>query len=382
MRYRPFGRTGQQVSNLGFGCMRFPVIDGDPKRIEEPQAETMLRTAIEGGVNYFDTAYVYHGGESERVLGRVLKKDGLRDRVFIATKIPTWMLEKDGDIDRFFDEQLERLQTDHIDMLMMHALGTKHWARAREHGVIEFMDRVVREGRVRYPGFSFHDTTEVLREIVDAYDWVFCMLQYNYLDVEHQAGTEGVKYAASRGLAVNVMEPLRGGHLVKTIPAEVQAIWDAAPVRRSPVEWALRFIWDHPEINAVLSGMSTLEQVEDNLRLAEYSAPNNLSEEERERIAKARAAYEGRSRIQCTDCGYCIPCPHGVAIPRNFSLYNDGHMYEDLASFARSYRDQMKPEERADACIECGECLEKCPQHLQIPDLLRQVAADFADAGV
>jgi predicted aldo/keto reductase-like oxidoreductase len=379
MLYRRFGRTDEHVSNLGFGCMRLPVVDGDSARIDEEQAGAMVRRAIEGGVNYLDTAYGYHGGESERFLGRLLK-DGLRDQVFLATKLRSWVIERRDEFDRFLDEQLAKLQTDRIDMLMLHGLSAAHWPRLRELGAAEFFDAAVADGRIRYPGFSFHDKTEVLREIVDGYDWVFCMVQYNLLDVEKQAGTEGVLYAAERGLAVNVMEPLRGGQLANHVPPEVQAVWDGAPERRSPVEWALRFVWDHPEVNVVLSGMSTLEQVEENLRLADLGAPGNLTAGDRARVAEARAAYEGRIRIQCTDCGYCMPCPQGVNIPRNFSIYNNGWLFDNLAEAAGTYRNQLKPEERAAACIQCGECLEKCPQHLEIPDLLEQVEAAFAGA--
>ncbi|MEJ5197925.1 MAG: aldo/keto reductase, partial [Anaerolineae bacterium] len=253
MKYRTFGRLGWQVSALGFGAMRLPTIGGDPTQIDEAEATRMIRYAIDHGVNYIDTAYPYHGGNSERLLGRILQ-DGYRERVHLATKMPCWMVESAADFDRFLDEQLARLQTDHLDLYLLHGLRAERWQKVRDLGVREWAERKMAEGKFRRLGFSFHDSFETFKQILDEYDgWGMCQIQYNYMDEQHQAGVRGLRLAASRGLAVVVMEPLRGGLLAGSPPANVQALWDAAPVRRTPADWALQWLWDQPEVSVVLS---------------------------------------------------------------------------------------------------------------------------------
>jgi predicted aldo/keto reductase-like oxidoreductase len=370
MQYRTFGRLDWKPSALGFGAMRLPLIDADPAKIDEAEATRMVRYAIDQGVNYVDTAYPYHRRNSEPFLGRALG-DGYRDRVRLATKLPSWLVETDEDFDRYLDEQLEKLQTDHIDFYLLHSLNEREWIKLRDLGVLPWAERALVDGRIGHLGFSFHDSYEVFQEIIDASDlWLFCQIQYNYMDVEYQAGTRGLKYAADKGLAVVVMEPIRGGKLVKKVPPSVQAIWDDAPVKRAPADAALQWVWNQPEVSVVLSGMSTLEQVEQNIASAEQSGPGTLAAGELAVYDRVREEYDRICPIPCTDCQYCLPCPSGVNIPRVFEIYNDLMMYGEEGWANWAYNIAMKEDERASACTECGECLEKCPQMIEIPDWL------------
>jgi predicted aldo/keto reductase-like oxidoreductase len=369
MQYRTFGALDWKPSALGFGAMRLPTIDGDPAKIDEPEAARMIRYAINQGVNYVDTAYPYHQEMSEPFLGRALR-DGYRERIRLATKLPCWKVEGPGDFDRYLDEQLERLQTEHIDFYLLHSLNEESWPKVRDLGVLPWAERAIADGRIGHLGFSFHDRLEVFKEIVDASDlWLFCQIQYNFMDIDYQAGTEGLKYAAGRGLAVVVMEPLRGGLLTKSVPPAIQEIWDTAPRRRTPADWALQWVWNQEEVSVVLSGMSTMEQVEQNIASASESAPGTLTEEHLALVARVRDEYQALARIPCTDCRYCLPCPNGVNIPRVFDIYNDAMMYGDEQQARMSYA-WLDEEERADVCVECEECLEKCPQQIEIPDWL------------
>ena len=369
MQYRTFGRLGWKPSALGFGAMRLPTIDGDPGRIDEPEAARMVRFAIDQGVNYVDTAYPYHQGTSEPFLGQALL-DGYRERIRLATKLPAWKVEGEGDFDRYLDEQLERLRTEHIDFYLLHGLNAGSWTKIRDFGVLRWAEGALADGRMGHLGFSFHDKYEVLKEIVDASDsWTFCQIQYNLMDVEYQAGTRGLEYAASRGLAVVVMEPLRGGLLARNVPPAVEKMWDSAPRKRSPADWALQWVWNHPEVSVVLSGMSTMEQVKQNVASAGESGPGTLRDEELELVARVRDKYRELGRIPCTDCQYCLPCPNGVNIPRVFEIYNDAMIYGDEQSARISYA-WLEEEQRANLCLECHECLEKCPQQIEIPDWL------------
>ena len=368
MKYRKFGTLDIEVSALGFGCMRLPTIGGEHKNIDEPEATRMVRYAIDNGVSYLDTAYPYHGGNSERFLGRALQ-DGYREKVYLATKMPVWEVKVADDFDRLLNEQLEKLQADHVDFYLLHALskGEDSWPKVRDLGVLDWAQGAMGDGRFGHLGFSFHDDFDVFQEIVDATDlWTLCQVQYNYMDIENQAGTKGVQYAASKGLAVVNMEGLLGGRLVDA-PAEVQALWDSAPVKRTPVEWALHWLWNQPEISVVLSGMSTMEQVEQNLASADASSIGTLDAEDLSLVAQVREKYNELCPIPCTDCKYCMPCPNGVEIPRNFSNYNQGNMY-NIPEKAREWYGNMAEEKRASACIQCRECEEKCPQHILISE--------------
>ncbi len=367
MQYRKFGKLDWKVSALGFGCMRLPLRDpSDPATIDEERATEMVRYAIDHGVNYVDTAYPYHKGESERFVGRVLQ-DGYREKVHLATKLPIWEINSQDDADRVLDEQLEKLQTDHVDFYLFHAMNKERWEKAQQLDLFTWAEKAVADGRVRYLGFSFHDTLDVFKRIVDGYDgWTFCQIQYNYMDIEEQAGTEGLRYAASKGLAVVVMEPIRGGRLANP-PEPVKALWAQAPVQRSPAEWALQWVWNQPEVSVVLSGMSTLQQVMENVESASRSKVGLLSEEELAIIAQVRAKYRELSPIPCTNCKYCLPCTVGLDIPGLFAMLNEGVMYNILDDRRRQYQ-RLEAEKQAEACIACRECEAKCPQNIPISE--------------
>jgi predicted aldo/keto reductase-like oxidoreductase len=372
MQHRKFGRLDWQVSALGFGCMRLPIQGGDFANIDEPEATKMLHYAIDHGVNYVDTAYPYHGGNSELFVGRALK-GGYREKVRLATKSPVWLVKTAADFDKYLDEQLQKLQTDRIDFYLLHGLNGTRWPPLRDMGVLARAEKAIVDGRIGHIGFSFHDNCAVFKEIVGAYDgWTFCQIQYNYMDIENQAGTEGLRYAASRGLAVVIMEPLLGGRLVNP-PRPVQDLWDGAAKKRTPADWALQWLWNQPEVSVVLSGMSAMEQVKENVASAAASGVNTLTGEELALIGRVRRRFQELGPIPCTKCGYCLPCPNGVNIPRNFEVYNDGVMY-DKPDYARmTYNNWVPADERASLCAQCRECEEKCPQGIPVSELMPQV---------
>lgn len=383
MLYRKFPRVHHDLSILGFGCMRLPPAEGEQAggKIDEPEAIRMIRTAIDAGVNYIDTAYPYHNGESEVVVGKALS-GGYRGKVFIATKLPSWLITGRADMDRYLDEQLARLGTDHIDFYLLHGLGAETWANLSRLGVLEFLDSARADGRIRYPGFSFHDEFAVFKEIVDAYPWTFAQIQYNYMDEQYQAGTQGLQYAAEQGLGIVVMEPLRGGLLSGDVPAIHQHLVDA-PVRRTPSEWGLRWVWNHPEVTVVLSGMSTMEQVTENLACAGQGVANSLAPAELAVVEKMRDSFASRVKIPCTGCRYCTPCEHGVDIPSCFMYYNQAYTYDAKETAGGVYSWALNGSFSggipgfASACVQCGECEEKCPQHLPIRDYLKDVSEFF-----
>jgi hypothetical protein len=374
MQYRKFGKLEWKVSALGFGAMRLPVTGTDPASVDEPEAIRMIRYAIDHGVNYLDTAYFYHLGQSERVVSRALR-DGYRERMKLATKMPVRIIESAADFDRYFNEQLERLQTDRVDFYLLHGLNGRSWAKVRDLGVLRWVEDKMAKGRFDYAGFSFHDDYEVFKEIVDAYDnWTLSQLLYNYVDVDTQAGRRGVEYAASKQLAVVVMEPLRGGLLAREAPEKVAKVWESSRKNRSRVEWAFQWVWNQPEISVALSGMSTMQQVMENVASADHSGPATLTPDELVLIDRVREAYRGSSPIPCTACGYCQPCPSGVDIPTIFQIYNEAIIYNDPRRGRGRYRgpDGLKEEQRADQCIECEECVEACPQKISVPDWLKK----------
>jgi predicted aldo/keto reductase-like oxidoreductase len=374
MQYRKFGSLDYKVSVLGFGTMRLPIIGKDFSQVNEPEAVKMIRYAIDHGVNYIDTAYVYHEEQSENVVGKALQ-NGYRQKVKLATKLPSWLVETPDDFDRFLDEQLEKLQTDHIDFYLLHALNANHWPKYRDWKVLEWAEGAMSDGRMQYLGFSFHDDFDVFKDIVDAYDnWTFCQIQYNFMDIEYQAGTQGLQYAASKGLAVVIMEPLRGGQLTTKIPNTVAELWKTAPVNRTPADWALQWIWHQPEVSVVLSGMSNLQQVVENLESAERSAEGLLSKEELRLIDNVREEYRRLVPVPCTNCKYCMPCPNSVEIAAIFEYYNDAVIYDNPATPRFLYRN-LATEKQADNCVECFECEEKCPQAISIPEQLKTAHA-------
>jgi predicted aldo/keto reductase-like oxidoreductase len=379
MQYRKFGNLEWQASALGFGCMRLPFINRDYAHIDEPEATRMIHYAIDRGVNYLDTAYNYHHGNSESFLGRALQ-GGYREKIRLATKQFPLAIKTAEDFDRLLNEQLAKLQTDYVDFYLLHGMNRRWWPRLRDLGVLEWAEGAIADGRIRHLGFSFHDDLSTFKEIVDAYDrWVFCQIQHNYMDVAYQAGTEGLRYAASRGLAIVIMGPLLGGWLTGA-PQPVQAIWETANRKRTPADWGLQWLWNQPEVSVVLSGMSSMQQVEENIASAEASRVGALTQEELALVDRVREEYRGLSPIRCNTCGYCLPCPNDVDIPYNFKLYNDGVMYErDNPVRARGwYRfmadgyegDFHQARGQASLCVQCGECEEQCPQELPISILL------------
>jgi predicted aldo/keto reductase-like oxidoreductase len=374
MQYRDFGKLDWKVSALGFGCMRLPTLEGDHANIDEPEATRMLHYAIDHGVNYVDTAYPYHGGNSERFVGRALK-GGYREKVRLATKLPCWKVETAEDFDALLNEQLEKLQDEHIDFYLLHALNKERWPQVRDLGVREWAEGAIADGRIGHIGFSFHDDYDAFQTIIDEYDgWTFCQIQHNYIDIENQAGTKGLKYADSKGLAVVIMEPILGGRLVDP-PEQIQALWDSAAKKRTPADWALQWLWNQPEVAVVLSGMSAMRHVEENVASAEASGVGTLTEEELALVAQVREKYKELCPIPCTKCGYCMPCPNGVDIPRNFAVYNEGVMYDKPDRAREGYNNWMDEEKRASQCIQCRECEEKCPQSIVISEWMPIVHA-------
>jgi len=372
MQYRSFGRLDWSVSALGFGMMRLPVLNHDHEQIDEAEAIRMVRCAIDRGLNYIDSAVIYHGGKADGFVGKALR-DGYRDRVKVATKVPTWLVDKPDDLERFLSGQLEQMQIGPIDFYLFHSLDRGRWKKMKEFKAIAWAERALADGRIKHLGFSFHDRLEGLKQIIDEYDgWELCQIQYNYLDTKYQAGTEGLRYAAAKGLAVVAMEPLRGGCLADPPPA-VREVFDRAPHKRTPAEWGLQWVWNQPEVAVVLSGMSTLPQVQENLDSAERSGVGALSGMELALFDAARTASHKLGWIACTGCGYCLPCPKDIPIPDYFAMQN-------LAAYGKVERGReayaWRPKERhADMCSQCGQCEERCPQHLPIQQLLPQVHA-------
>ena len=368
MQHREFGNLDWQVSALGFGAMRLPE---DNEGIDEDRAVKMLRYAIDNGVNYVDTAWPYHGGESESFVAKALK-DGYREQVRVATKMPSWEIEKKDDLDKYLNQQLERLEVETIDFYLLHALNQDHWQNYKDIGLdylFEWIERMKEEGKIDQIGFSFHDDYDLFEELIDIYDWDFCQIQYNYIDTEFQAGRKGLKYADENDIPVVVMEPLRGGSLAGEMPAEIEKVFAQAETERSTADWALQWLWNQPEVAVVLSGMSTLEQVKENVESADNSGVGKLSSNEEEIISKAASKYEELVPVNCTGCGYCVPCPTGVKIPEIFALYNEAEAF-NLKDEKQEEYNNIGQSEQASACVECGQCEEKCPQNLDVIDLL------------
>jgi predicted aldo/keto reductase-like oxidoreductase len=366
------------ASVLGFGVLRLPIIGKDTSKIDEKPAIEMIRYAVDHGVNYLDTAYGYHQGNSEVLLGKALK-DGYREKVRIATKMPVYLVEKEEDLDEYFNTHLERLQTDYIDFYLLHALREASWPKVEKFNILRWAEEKIDEGKINYLGFSFHDKLQVFKEIVDAYDWTFCLIQLNFMDAEYQAGLEGLRYAADNGLAVVVMEPIKGGNLAVTPPKEVQEIWDKAETKRSPAEWALQWVWNLPQVSVVLSGMSEMRHVRENVSFADRSVPGALSDQELAFYEEVKDAYNKLGFVGCTACQYCVPCPEGVDIPGIFGYYNEYHMSGCIEEVKTSYWRNMDPEKHAQNCIACSICEEKCPQQLPIRKFMNEAVRLFPE---
>ncbi len=377
MQYREFGRTGEKLSILGFGAMRLPVIDDDQSKIDTDKAVEMVRYAIHNSINYQDTAYPYHGGKSEAFCAEVMK-DGYREKVNIATKSPVWEIKTPKDFDIKLNEQLDNLQVEQIDFYLLHALSKDLWETAVKNDYKTFLDNAKKSGKIKYAGFSFHAGINTFKEIVDSYDWDFCQIQLNYIDENYQAGLEGLKYAHEKGLGVIIMEPLRGGMLAKAEqPREVEALWNSSGIKRTPAEWALKYLWNFEEVSLVLSGMNAMEQVAENIKTASESLPHSLTDHEIEVIKKVKDYYKSKMLVDCTKCKYCMPCPTGVNIPENLWAYNHASLFNYLKRADHIINTWLKKEERASSCVQCGQCEEKCPQNIEIIKHLAIIANKY-----
>ncbi len=377
MKTRINSKNGDSLSILGFGCMRFPTKNG---AIDESRSIQMIHDSIEKGVNYFDTAYIYQNGKSELLLGKALQ-GGYRDRVNIATKLPPFLVNKLDNAKKIFATELERLQTDHIDYYLLHMLTDKAmYDRLAGLGIMEWLEEQKAAGTVRNIGFSFHGGKTDFERIVKAYPWDFCQIQYNYMDENNQATTSGLTLAVSLGIPVIVMEPLRGGKLVTNLPEQARNAFHNCDPNRTPAEWGLRWIWNHPEVNVVLSGMSDEEQVEENIRIASDAEPNSLSDVELKVFEQVKAELLEKTKIPCTGCGYCMPCPAGVNIPGCFSCYNDKYLMADKSARMRYFQTlgaiSAKPAV-ASQCKSCGKCESHCPQKIEIRKELKTVSREM-----
>ena len=374
MNYRR-DKYGNKLSILGFGCMRFPMKAG---RIDMAETEREILTAVEGGVNYFDTAYIYPG--SEAALGEILERNGLRDRVYIATKLPHYLIKSREGLDKLFAEELRRLRTDHVDFYLMHMLtDTDTWERLKAMGIEEWIAEKKASGAIRQLGFSYHGNSDMFCKLLDAWDWDFCQIQYNYMDEHSQAGRRGLNHANGKGIPVVIMEPLRGGKLVSRLPEEAKRIFESYPVRHTPAQWAFRWLWNQPEVTVVLSGMNSDEMVRDNLRTASTVQVGELGPEEEAMLRQVVAAINSKMKVGCTGCGYCMPCPKNVDIPGTFAAYNRRYQEGKFWGFmdyviCTLLRKNPTP---ASNCIGCGKCEKHCPQHLPIRQKLGEARKEL-----
>ena len=375
MKYRTMGKLGIKASAFGLGCMRFNGAASGDSVIDEQKAVSLIRRAIDGGVTYIDTAYVYLDKTSEIVLGKALL-DGYRDKVTIATKVPPDLVNSRADLERILAEELEKLQTDHIDFYLMHAMNKQKWEHMKAIGAREFFDDMKREGKIRYKCFSFHSSYEDFEYILNDWDWDMCQIQYNFMDINNQAGTKGLELAGSKGIPVVIMEGLLGGRLANA-PDNVQALYDAFPVKRSAVEWAFRWLCNHPEVGVVLSGCNEAEQIDENLRIFDTVDAGIMNEAELKLIDEVREAYISRTKIGCTGCRYCMPCPNGVNIPGIFSAWNNWSLYGTNPKEDWMFRMIRDKNNGADNCVSCAACEAACPQHLNIIESLVSAWSDL-----
>ena len=373
MLYRKIGQTNELVSILGFGCMRLPVIKDDPSKIDYDMALPMIYHAIDAGINYFDTAYPYHNGQSEIFLGHALK-GYLREKVKIATKLPVWNIDSREDMDMYLDIQLERLNTDYIDFYLVHSLNKDFWSKLSGIGLLDFLENSKKKGKILHIGFSFHDDVDTFKQIVDSYAWDFCQIQYNIMDEYYQAGRLGLEYAASKGLGIAIMEPMRGGSLVNMVPSDILSQWKQIDSKRSPAYWCLHYLWDRNDISLVLSGMNTMEQLQENINSAKTGFTNILSENEKRVISTVGDMYRSKLAVNCTGCRYCLPCPAGVYIPLNFKYLNNISIYGDIQTARKQYINHLGSKRKASNCNKCGECEPRCPQNIPIRKMLKITA--------
>lgn len=368
MQYVDYGKTGIKVSRFGLGCMRFPT--------DEAEAIEMVRFALDNGVNYLDTAYIYN--ESERITGLALK-DGYREKAIIATKNPVWQVEKYDDFEKYLDEELKRLGTDYIDVYLLHNMEFNNWVKVKKLDGFTFLDKMVQKGKIRHKAFSFHGTASAFKEVVDAFDWEMAQIQLNILDEFQQAGVDGLKYAAKKGMAVVIMEPLRGGHIINNVPEEVKKIVEAYPEKRALIDWAFRWLYNMPEPTVIICGTNSVEQLKQNIEIFKNAKLNVMSAEDIAFITRIREAFESKKSIGCTGCRYCMPCPMNVDIPQIFKLFNNCVSMNSHWVDKEMYNNNLIPSGLgADQCIECGECTKHCPQGLNIPEKLKEAHKGLA----
>ena len=379
MQYRKIPKTGEELSVLGYGCMRFPE---NKSKIDEKRAKKQLFMALDKGVNYFDTAMTYHMGASETFLGKVFSEGKIREKINLATKLPPWSVNQKEDMDKIIAVQLKKLRTDYIDYYLLHALNGEVFKKLNEFGVLEFLSKLKEKGVIRNAGFSFHGKKKDFKKIIDSYDWEFCQIQYNYLDVNNQAGKKGLEYAAEKDIGVIIMEPLRGGNLGKKPPGEIKELWAGSDIKREPVEWSLEWIWNHPQVTVILSGMNDESHIKQNIELAGRVQSKSMSQKDLDIISKSEKIYRKFMKAGCTGCGYCMPCPSGVNIPGCFEFYNSYHVFKDKANAKMNYLIfcgglLSHKSSHASLCEECGECEKVCPQELPIIELLKDVSNEF-----
>ncbi len=373
MQYRELVNGAKPVSALGYGCMRFPNKGGF---IDEIESERQILEAIKQGVNYFDTAYFYHSGKSETLLGNLFQKHNLRKKVFIADKLPYLLVKQNKDIYNIFQTQLKRLQTDYIDYYLMHMLDSlQTWQQLKSLGILTFIEEQKRLGSIHHIGFSFHGRQEEFMKILADYDWDFCQIQFNYLDENYQAGLAGLQAAYDKGVGVVIMEPLRGGALANNIPDKIQTLFQQYPNTYSPAQWALRWIFNHKEVSVVLSGMNATQQIEENIHVASTTQINSMSDEQLHLIHRAKEIFHELMKVPCTGCNYCMPCPFGVDIPGNFSEYNNSYFFKSRMAKTHYMSKLVKKDDLSGAnlCVNCKKCVKHCPQNIDIPQQLKQV---------
>ncbi len=381
MQFRKFEKLGWDVSALGFGAMRFQTKKvGDKDVIDEEIAIPLIRKSIDKGINYVDTAWPYHNETSEIIVGKALK-DGYREKVKLVSKSPLWLVQSVKDFENYFNQQLIKLQTDYLDVYLLHGMNEARWKQVQELKILDKMVQLKKEGKIRAIGFSFHDSTDLFKRIIDGFDWDVVQIQFNYVDVQYQAGTEGLEYASKKGIPVIVMEPLRGGRLVSENENLKKIVENYSP-KQSLADWALRFVWNFPAVKVVLSGMNSLKMVEENIQTAETAKENSLNQNDFKVIQQLRETFNKYTRIPCTYCSYCMPCPSGVNIPENFNLLNSKSWSPQNSFYHLAYTWLAKDEEslkgspnngNASMCTKCNVCLEKCPQNINIPNELDKI---------
>jgi predicted aldo/keto reductase-like oxidoreductase len=394
MQIRNYGKTGKKASLFGMGCMRMPVVlpppgspppapgaGGPPPMppVDKEKAFEMIRYAADHGVTYFDTAFGYHGGESEAILGEALAEGGRRERVMIATKQPFREMKDKTTIRKNLENTLKKLRTDYLDVYLIHGIGQDEWPGIKERKIPEEFEQFKKEGLIRGVAFSFHGPLDTFKDVLGYYDWDMCQVQQNFLDVDREVTEEGIRLAGQKGCALVIMEGLRGGALARA-PKPVQALYDAFPVKRSPVEWGFRHLVNYPEVSVILSGVSTLDQLKEDIELfsKEDFTPGCLKDDEKALIREAKKVYDGLTKVPCTGCEYCLPCPSNVAIPRIFAGYNDGYRFDNYQQSRMFYGFMKMQKADASQCVECNQCLEKCPQHINIPEMLKEAAVALA----